>query len=103
MFSALEKFDIFIVFPIRLPYFNWDISITNLSLYVLFVLSCILFINFLSVFDRKFIPNVYQLLNEYILKFIFNIVDKQIELTDIYMVLFYLCCFYLYYLEIYLV
>lgn len=78
MYSALEKFDIFIVFPIRLPYLNWDLSLTNLSLYVVFVVLVIIFFSYLAVHDGKLIPNFYQVANEYLLKFVFGIVDKQI-------------------------
>lgn len=96
MFSALEKFDIFIVFPIHLTN-TLDLSLTNLSLYVLFVVFSIIFLSYLAIYNGKLIPNFYQIANEYLLKFVFNIVDKQIVLMVLYMVLFYLCYFYLYF------
>lgn len=96
MFSALEKFDIFIVFPIHLTD-TLDFSITNLSLYVFFVVIAMLFLSYLAIYTGKLIPNFYQIVNEYLLKFIFNIVDKQIVLMVIFMVHFYLYYFYLCY------
>ena len=97
VFSALEKFDIFIVVPIRLPYFNWDLSLTNLSLYVLFVVISMIFLSYLAIHEGKLIPNFYQISNEYLLKFVFNIVDKQIVLMDMFMDRFYLYCLCLYF------
>ena len=97
MFSALEKFDIFIVFPLRLPYLNWDISLTNLSLYVVFVVLVIIFLSYLAIHEGKLIPNFYQIANEYLLKFVFGIVDKQIVQMAMYMAHFYLYCFYLFF------
>ncbi len=97
MFSALEKFDIFIVLPIRLPYLNWDLSLTNLSLYVLFVVASMIFLSYLAINEGKLIPNFYQIANEYLLKFVFNIVDKQIVLTVMYTAHFYLFCLCLFF------
>lgn len=77
MFSALEKFDIFVILPIFVTK-SLDFSLTNLSLYMIFVVVIMLFLGYLAIFEGKLIPNFYQLINEYMLKFVFGIVDKQI-------------------------
>ena len=96
MYSALEKFDIFIVFPLHLTN-TFDLSLTNLSLYVLFVVFSIIFLSYFAIYNSKLIPNFYQIANEFLLKFVFNIVDKQIVLMGLFMVHFYLFYFCLYF------
>lgn len=95
MFSALEKFDIFVILPIFVTK-SLDFSLTNLSLYMIFVVVIMLFLGYLAIFEGKLIPNFYQLINEYMLKFVFGIVDKQIGQMGMFMVhfyLYYLCSF----------
>lgn len=47
-------------------------------MYVVFVVLVIIFLSYLAIHEGKLIPNFYQIANEYLLKFVFGIVDKQI-------------------------
>lgn len=77
MFSPIEKFDV-----VNFVFFNiadiFDFSITNMSLYLLFVLISILFwLVFFSV-NSTFIPSFTQLCVELTVGFVFEVLDKQI-------------------------
>lgn len=77
MFSPIEKFDV-----INLAFFNiaefLDFSITNMSLYLLFVVVTLLFFLLFFNFNSTFIPSFTQICVELCVAFIFGVLDKQI-------------------------
>lgn len=76
LFSALEKFDIICFLPYDL--LGWlDISITNLTCYVLFSLL-IVWIFFLLNMSNSILPFLNRVLFIKLLAFVFELVDKQI-------------------------
>lgn len=77
MFSPIEKFDV-----VNLAFFNvadlLDFSITNMSLYLLFVVVTLVFFMLFFNFNSRFIPGFTQICIEACLGFVFGVVDKQI-------------------------
>lgn len=77
MFSPIEKFDV-----VNLAFFNiadiFDFSITNMSLYLLFVVVTLLFFLTFFNFNSTFIPSFTQICVESCVIFVFGVVDKQI-------------------------
>ncbi len=77
MFSPIEKFDV-----VNLAFFNiadiFDFSITNMSLYLLFVVVTLFFFLTFFNFNSTFIPSFTQICVESCVIFVFGVVDKQI-------------------------
>lgn len=77
MFSPIEKFDV-----INLAFFNiadfFDFSVTNMSLYLLFVVVTLVFFLVFFNFNATFIPGFAQLCVEACVAFVFEVIDKQI-------------------------
>lgn len=77
MFSPIEKFDV-----INLAFFNiaefLDFSITNMSLYLLFVVVTLLFFVLFFNYNSNIIPSFTQVCVELTVMFIFGVLDKQI-------------------------
>lgn len=77
MFSPIEKFDV-----VNLAFFNiadfFDFSITNMSVYLLFVVTTLLFYLTFFNFNSTFIPSFTQICVELSVKFVFGVIDKQI-------------------------
>ena len=77
LFSPIEKFDV-----VNLAFFKLadilDFSITNMSLYLLFVVFTIFFFFFFLNLYASFIPSFTQTCLEFFLAFIFGVLDKQI-------------------------
>lgn len=76
MFSPIEKFDV-----INLAFFNiadfFDFSITNMSLYLLFVVVTLVFFLIFFNFNSTFVPGYTQFCVEACVSFVFGVVDKQ--------------------------
>jgi F0F1-type ATP synthase, subunit a len=77
MFSPIEKFDV-----VNLAFFNvadlFDFSVTNMSLYLFFVVVSIFVFLFFFNLNSRFVLSFTQLCVESILKFVLELVDKQI-------------------------
>lgn len=76
LFSPIEKFDI-----INLAFFNIagyaDISITSMSLYLLFVTVTLFFFLGFFNFNARFIPSFMQICVELCISLVFGVLDKQ--------------------------
>jgi len=76
-FSPIEKFDV-----VNFAFFNFadllDFSITNMSLYLLFVVVSIIFWLLFFSFNSTLIPSFTQLCVELTFAFVFEVLDKQI-------------------------
>lgn len=77
MFSPIEKFDV-----VNFVFFNiadvLDFSITNMSLYLLFVTVSIVFWLIFFGINSTFLPSFTQLCVEMVVSFVFEVLDKQI-------------------------
>ena len=77
MFSPIEKFDV-----INLAFFNvadiFDFSVTNMSLYLFFVVITIFVFLFFFNLNSRFVLSFTQLAVEALFKFVLGLVDKQI-------------------------
>lgn len=77
MFSPIEKFDV-----VNFVFFNiadiFDFSLTNMSLYLLFVLISVLFWLVFFSANSTFVPSFTQLCVELTVGFVFEVLDKQI-------------------------
>jgi F-type H+-transporting ATPase subunit a len=77
MFSPIEKFDV-----VNFRYFGLadlvDFSLTNMSLYLIFVVVTV--VGFLSffVFNGRLVPSFMQLCIEQLVKFVLGLIEKQI-------------------------
>lgn len=77
MFSPIEKFDV-----INLRYFGvadvLDFSLTNMSLYLLFVVVTIFFFLYFFLLNTRIIPSFTQLSVDFVVKFVLELIKKQI-------------------------
>lgn len=74
-FSPIERFDIIAYIPFE--FLGFDLSFTNFALYLLFFFFTTVFL-FVFYLRNTLLPSFNQLMMESLLKFIFDIVNKQI-------------------------
>ncbi len=77
MYSPIEKFDVINLVLFRV-FGVFDFSLTNMALYLIFVLVTIGFFLFFFNLNSKLIPSFTQLCVESSLVFVLGVVDKQI-------------------------
>lgn len=77
MFSPIEKFDV-----VNFRYFELanfvDFSLTNMSLYLIFVVVTILGFLLFFIFNGRLVPSFMQFCVEQVVKFVLGLVEKQI-------------------------
>ena len=76
LFSPLEQFEITFIYPLKI--YEWDISLTNFTIF-LFIVFLILILFFkLSLYENTIIPNNWQALNEILYEFIIRIIKDTL-------------------------
>lgn len=77
IFSPLEQFEIISIYPLQ--YFNFNISITNFSLFTFLILFCSLFWISLSFYKNTILPSYWQLLFEEFYFITVNIIRENLS------------------------
>lgn len=76
LFSPLEQFEVTFIYPLKI--YEWDISLTNFTIF-LFIVFLILILFFkLSLYENTIIPNNWQALNEILYEFTIRIIKDTL-------------------------
>jgi F-type H+-transporting ATPase subunit a len=76
LFSPFEQFELSLILPLEVSR-NISISITNIIIYLLFVVIVVLSVCFFSTYETKLIPNKWQNFLEMIYQFVLGLIVEQ--------------------------